>query len=125
MKRRNALITNRRKSAKLWRARHAKYRASDRGQYTKARRNALDRGVEWLFDFETWLRVWKDSGHYAERGRAAGKYQMARKGDCGPYADWNVVIVRMEANAVAAFILSGVGSVQTYQKLKDEVAAIL
>jgi hypothetical protein len=125
MKRRNALVKNRKRSAKLWRARHAKYRASDRGQYTKARRNALDRGVEWLFDFDGWLKVWKDSGHYAERGRGQGQYQMARKGDCGPYADWNVVIVRMEANALAAFVLSGSGQTPAPGPLRDEVAAIL
>lgn len=125
MKRRNALITNRKRSAKLWRARHKKYRDSDKGRYTKARRNALDRGVEWLFDFDSWLKVWKDSGHYAERGRGPGCYQMARKGDCGPYADWNVVIVRMESNAVAAFVLAGTGTPPATGALRDEVAAIL
>lgn len=125
MKRRNTKITNRKRAAKLRRIREAKYRASDRGKYTKARLTALGRGVEWHFDFPTWLKIWKDSGHYAERGRNGGQYQMARKGDCGPYADWNVAIVRMESNAVAAFILSGVGSVQTYQKQRDEVASIL
>lgn len=125
MKRRNALISNRKRAARLWRKRHAKYRNSDRGRYTKARRNALDRGVEWLFDFESWLKVWKDSGHYGKRGRAAGTYQMARKGDCGPYAPWNVSIVRMESNALAAFVLAGTGHVPRAGDLVDEVRTIL
>lgn len=125
MKRRNARISNRSRAARLQRKRHEKYRNSDLGRYTKAKRNALQRGVEWHFTLTTWVKVWKDSGHYGERGRAAGKYQMARKGDCGPYADWNVVIVRMEANAVAAFILSGEGSPPRSSALRDEVAAIL
>lgn len=123
-KRRNALIKNRKRSAKLWRKRHEKYRNSDRGRYTKARRNALDRGVEWDFTFESWLKVWKDSGHYEERGRAAGKYQMARLGDCGPYATWNVRIVRMEANACAAIIHDHVEHI-TDASLREEVATIL
>lgn len=125
MKRRNTLITNRKRSAKLWRARHAKYRDSDRGKYTKARRNALDRGVEWLFTEAEWLGVWKDSGHFHERGRGAGQYQMARFGDCGPYAPWNVAIVRMESNAVAAFVLAGTSTAPTGGALRDEVALIL
>lgn len=125
MKRRNSLISNRTKRARQWRKRHEKYRNSDLGRYTKARRNALDRGIEWHFDLASWLKVWKDSGHYEARGRGPGSYQMARFGDCGPYADWNVAIVRMEANAVAAFILSGEGSPPRSPELRDEVAAIL
>ena len=125
MKRRNALISNRSKAAREWRKRHKKYRDSDRGKYTKARRNALDRGVEWLFDFDSWLKVWKDSGHYSERGRGPGQYQMARRGDCGPYAEWNVVIVRMESNAVAAFVLGLDREPPRSGALREEVAAIL
>lgn len=125
MKRRNSIITNRTRAARLRREREKRYRESDRGKYTKARLTALKRGVEWLFDFDSWLATWKDSGHYAERGRGAGSYQMARKGDCGPYAPWNVVIVRMESNALAAFVLAGTGHVPRAGDLVDEVAAIL
>lgn len=124
MKRRNALITNRKRAAKLWRARHAKYRDSDRGRYTKARRNALDRGIEWLFDFDSWLKCWRDSGHYAERGRGVDDYQMARIGDCGPYVDWNVRIVRMRANACAALIPENCQRISD-DALREEVATIL
>lgn len=125
MKRRNSIITNRTRAARLRREREKRYRESDRGKYTKARLTALKRGVEWLFDFDSWLKVWKDSGHYGERGRGAGCYQMARKGDCGPYVDWNVVIVRMESNAVAAFVLGLDREPPRSGALREEVAAIL
>lgn len=125
MKRRNSRIKNRSRAAKLRRARETKYRNSDRGRYTKAKINATRRGVEWLFDFDSWLKVWKDSGHYEKRGRAAGLYQMARKGDCGPYVDWNVVIVRMESNSLANFVLTGETRAPSAGPLFDEVRAIL
>lgn len=125
MKRRNALVKNKKRAARFRRARQKKWLASDKGRYARARNNALQRGVEWLFTFDEWLAVWKDSGHYAERGRGAGCYQMARKGDCGPYAKWNVAIVRMESNAVAAFVLSGAGYMPKPGELRDEVASIL
>ena len=125
MKRRNALVKNRKRTAKVRRARQARWLATDKGKYARARNNALQRGVEWLFTFDEWLKVWKDSGHYAERGRGAGCYQMARFGDCGPYAPWNVAIVRMEANACAAFVLSGSGGIPSAPALRDEVASIL
>lgn len=125
MKRRNALVSNRTKAARLRRIRQAKWLATDKGKYSRARNNALQRGVEWLFDFDSWLKVWKDSGHYAERGRGPGQYQMARKGDCGPYAEWNVVIVRMESNAVAAFVLGLDREPPRSGALREEVAAIL
>lgn len=125
MKRRNALITNKTRAGRKRRARQAIYGASDLGKYTKARNNARARGVEWLFDFEGWLKVWKDSGHWKERGRAAGRYQMARKGDCGPYADWNVAIVRMESNATAVLVSHGMTVRPLVGALRSEVAEIL
>lgn len=125
MKRRNALVKNRKRSAKLRRARQLRWLATDKGKYARARNNALQRGVEWLFDIDSWLKVWKESGHFDERGRGAGCYQMARLGDCGPYAEWNVRIVRMESNAAACAIAQGLCLGVQNPALKDEVAAIL
>lgn len=125
MKRRNALVKNKKRAARLRRERQKRWLATDKGRYARARNNALQRGVEWLFSFDEWLEVWKESGHYHERGRGAGLYQMARLGDCGPYAKWNVRIVRMEANAVAAFVLSGSGGLPSAPHLREEVASIL
>lgn len=49
--------------------------------------------------FEQWLQVWKDSGHFDERGnKTADGYVMARKGDRGPYTLGNVEIVRHRIN---------------------------
>lgn len=124
MKPRNALIKNRKRAARLWRARHKRWRESERGKYTKARRNALDRGIEWHFTFESWLKKWKDSGHFEKRGRGPGCYHMARLGDCGPYAEWNTAIVRMESNAAALLILEG-RATQCRPELREEVAQIL
>ncbi len=123
MKPRNALIRNRKRAARLRRARQRKWLASDKGRYARARNNARQRGIEWLFTFDEWLEVWTSSGHYSERGRGPGCYQMARFGDCGPYAPWNVAIVRMEANATAKLILEG--RAQVAGSYATEVAMIL
>lgn len=125
MKPRNALIRNRKRAARLRRARQQKFLATDHGKYMRAKNNALQRGVEWLFTEDEWLEVWKKSGHFAERGRGPGCYQMARKGDCGPYATWNVVIVRMESNAAASAIAQGLCIGVRNPALREEVAAIL
>jgi hypothetical protein len=125
MKPRNALVKNRKKAARLRRARQKRWLSTDHGKYMRARNNALQRGVEWLFTEAEWLEVWKKSGHFAERGRGPGQYQMARKGDCGPYAEWNVAIVRMEANACACAISAGLCVAVQNPALRDEVASIL
>lgn len=122
---RNALVKRKSRAARLRRLRQRKWLASEQGQYSRARNNALQRGVEWLFTKDSWLKVWKDSGHFHERGRGAGCYQMARKGDCGPYAEWNVVIVRMESNACACLIANELAPVPRNPKFIDEVLAIL
>lgn len=74
-------------------------RAAYRGQ----RWAAGDRGIEWCFEFATWWEVWKASGKWELRGKAAGCYCMARNGDCGPYAPWNVQIVPSGQNGSDAF----------------------
>jgi hypothetical protein len=64
-----------------------------RSNYLNHQSRAFRRGIAWEFTFETWMKVWQDSGHYAERGRCRGEYVMARKGpDIGPYAPYNVDI---------------------------------
>ncbi len=67
--------------------------------YNKQKNAARTRGIEWLFDYESWLAVWVASGHLNERGRGRGKYVMARFGDVGPYRPDNVEIVLYEKNA--------------------------
>lgn len=63
---------------------------------------AKRRGISWLFTFETWFKVWSDSGHLHERGRRKGQYVMARFGDRGPYSVDNVKITTVEENSIEA-----------------------
>ena len=67
--------------------------------YLGHRTRAARRGIDWLFTFEEWARVWVDSGKWGERGRGKGRYCMARHGDAGPYSEWNVSIQLVEQNS--------------------------
>jgi hypothetical protein len=70
--------------------------------YTKYRyqkSTAKKRGIVWEFIFETWWKVWSDSGKWEERGQAAHNYCMCRKGDTGPYSVDNVYIDTVSNNA--------------------------
>ncbi len=67
-------------------------------QFSKQRRQAQVRGIEWNFTFAQWWEVWRESGHYEDRGRFADQYVMARFGDIGPYAANNVEIITASAN---------------------------
>jgi hypothetical protein len=51
------------------------------------------RGIDFHFTYEEWVAWWKQhlgSGWFEKRGRCVGQYVMARIGDKGPYASWNV-----------------------------------
>jgi hypothetical protein len=48
--------------------------------------------IEWLFTFDEWIDLWLKSGKWHQRGCRRGQYVMARIGDIGPYAPWNVEI---------------------------------
>ena len=58
--------------------------------YERQRHSARVRKIEWLFDLESWLRVW--DGKIAKRGRGYRALCMCRHKDQGPYAPWNVRI---------------------------------
>lgn len=66
-------------------------------RFIAQRRSAYRRGIEWAFVFKDWWDVWRESGHWAERGRGQG-YCMARYGDSGPYAPGNVYICTVGQN---------------------------
>lgn len=51
---------------------------------------AAKRGIEWKFDYFTWILWWVQTGHFDERGVWNHTYQMCRKGDTGPYSWDNV-----------------------------------
>lgn len=77
----------------------ARRRSTLRDAFRNQRRRAAERGIEWRFTFDEWLRLWVDSGHLGQRGRGRGCYVMARRGDSGPYAAGNVSIQLYEENA--------------------------
>ena len=69
-----------------------------RARYAQQKCQADKRNVKWLFTFETWWKMWNDSGKWEQRGRKTGQYCMARKGDVGPYSVDNVDIVLVSVN---------------------------
>lgn len=62
-------------------------------KYYHQKRGAKKRKIEWHFTFEEWVQWWKDNlgpDWIKKRGAGIDQYQMARRGDRGPYAVWNV-----------------------------------
>jgi hypothetical protein len=76
----------------------AKQLAKIKERYTQQLCSARKRGINWLFTFESWWKMWQDSGQWLNRGRKSGQYCMARKGDEGPYSPDNVDIVLINVN---------------------------
>jgi hypothetical protein len=68
-------------------------------KYLQIMRRARDRGVDWQMSFEEWMTVWLESGHWLQRGKGRGRYNMSRINDTGPYAVDNVFIQLHEENA--------------------------
>jgi hypothetical protein len=60
--------------------------------YNQHKQSAKRRGIAWEFTYETWWKVWEDSGKWEQRGCKAGQYCMRRKDDVGPYSPDNVFI---------------------------------
>ena len=61
--------------------------------YRRARYNALNRNVVFEFGPKEWIVWWENNlgvNWIKKRGRRRNQYCMARKGDKGPYATWNV-----------------------------------
>ncbi len=57
--------------------------------YLGQRQCAKQRGIEWLFDFATWVAWWGED--FALRGKKSNELVMARHGDIGPYHPDNVI----------------------------------
>jgi hypothetical protein len=60
--------------------------------YAVQKRKAEVRGIPWEFTFETWWKLWEDSGKWNKRGRRSGQFCMRRRGDIGPYSPDNCYI---------------------------------
>lgn len=69
-------------------------------KYCNQRHEAKRRGIEFLLTFEEWLTWWGDD--LPMRGRSSSSLVMARHGDKGPYALWNIKKITTRANALEA-----------------------
>jgi hypothetical protein len=67
--------------------------------FAKQKRTSKARGIKFILSYEEWLKIWVASGHLANRGKQKGQYCMARFGDVGPYAAWNVEIITHQENS--------------------------
>ena len=63
-----------------------------KGKINTHKGNAKRRGIEFLFTFAQWWKVWEASGKWKKRGNRKGKFCMCRRGDTGPYSAGNVYI---------------------------------
>jgi hypothetical protein len=100
---------------KVWRA------------YQEAQYHSNERGIQFLFTFEEWVKVWKDElgpHWFKKRGRYKGQFVMARFGDKGPYAVGNVKCVLVEQNHSErkANGVSTAGEKHWQSKITDEQA---
>jgi hypothetical protein len=69
--------------------------------FLQQRGAAKNRGIAWYFTFTSWIEWWfyhKGPKWMEQRGTTKGKYVMARKGDEGPYAPWNVECIQVSQN---------------------------
>lgn len=76
--------------------------STPQGKYQQQMLQARQRGIPWEFTFDEWWSLWQESGKWEMRGKRAGQYVMARRGDIGPYSSANVYICTAEENHTEA-----------------------
>jgi hypothetical protein len=76
-----------------------------RGVYWQQKNNARRRGIPWEFTFDSWWKLWQESGHWEQRGNKPGRYCCGRHGDAGPYNEKNCSIILFEDNLKAARLI--------------------
>lgn len=77
------------------------YKYTNQEAYRVQMKNAAQRGIGWEFTYESWEVWWVShlgSDWRKKRGSRTGQYVMAREGDCGPYAEWNVRCALVQDN---------------------------
>lgn len=75
-----------------------------RRKYLMQKKQAGRRGISWEMTYIQWIKIWLESGHWYERGKKRGQYQMARFGDKGPYSPDNVKIITGKENIQEAHL---------------------
>jgi hypothetical protein len=91
-------------SSRRWEEKNPK-----RVAYRQHKGHAKARGIDFLLTFEEWCDWWGDD--FCNRGCTKGKLVMARHGDQGPYALWNIKKVTHSENAREA---------HEFRKFKDK-----
>lgn len=76
------------------------YNQTPKGKYIRQRANANRRQIPWDFTFETWWKIWQDSGKWDERGTGPTGFVMSRIDDQGAYSPGNVEIKTMRENTL-------------------------
>jgi hypothetical protein len=64
--------------------------------YTSARDRMRNHGIPFTLSWAEWTEVWRASGHWTERGRRKGEYQMVRLDPGRPFERGNVHIVLVD-----------------------------
>ena len=65
--------------------------------YLKHKNKAKERGIPWLFTFETWLEFWGEKLEY-RNGHSVDGLVCGRYFDCGPYSPDNCYITTRQIN---------------------------
>ena len=66
--------------------------------------------IRFNLTFDEWLKIWKDSGHWEQRGVYKGQYCMSRYNDLGNYEIGNVFIQPIQQNTKDALSLGIFGN---------------
>jgi len=80
------------------------------------KQNAKQRGIEFQFTYEEWIKWW--GSDIDKRGRGKDNLVMARKGDTGPYHPDNVIKLPNKDN-VSAGNAGKIVSKETCKKLSE------
>ena len=78
---------------------YSKYNQKPIAKYSFHKNNSTKRGISWEFTFESWWKMWEESGKWEQRGKSKDSFCMCRKGDVGPYSPENCYIGLFSINA--------------------------
>lgn len=95
----------------------------ERNAFSEQRRNAKKRGIPFHFHFEEWCIWWEQQlGPDWFQMRGIGKFVMARIGDRGPYAHWNVRCITHAVNSREAAKITDAQILAIYRSSKNAAA---